>query len=98
MVYTCKIAGFLHKKGSFLTKIPFVTKQIFYIKKQLFYKNIFCKKEAFLHKKAAFLQKYIGAWKAAGSFLLTNVCLGLIPEIFRLHRISLADSLLHSCF
>ena len=30
----------------------FVTKQIFYIKKQLFDKNIFC-------KKAAFLQKYI---------------------------------------
>ena len=33
--------------------MSFVKKQIFYIKKQLFYKNIFCKKAAFLHKNDA---------------------------------------------
>ena len=32
---------------------------IFFIKRQLSYKNIFCKKTDFLHKKGAFLQKYI---------------------------------------
>ena len=51
MVYMCKIAGFLHKKAAFLQKISFV-------KKQLFYKNIFCKKAAFLRKKAVFLQPF----------------------------------------
>ena len=45
-------------KGCFFTKYIFVKKkkkQLFYIKKSLSYKNIFCKKTDFLHTKAAFL-------------------------------------------
>ena len=45
--------------GRSLQVYLFVKKEIFYTKKQLFYKNIFCKKAAFVHKKATFLQKYI---------------------------------------